>query len=67
MKIKISSKPEQDPIYTTLTCLEDVDHHGGEVTVGCWVPFDDSREVCAESTKKEAVRLLKLALSALDA
>jgi|AntDeeMinimDraft_5_1070356.scaffolds.fasta_scaffold14802_3 predicted SAM-dependent methyltransferase len=66
MEIEYSSEPEQEKIYTTVKLRENANTHGGFVEVGCWVNNADSRKECAAATKEEAIRILKLSLSALD-
>ncbi|ERP97084.1 hypothetical protein Q666_16955 [Marinobacter sp. ES-1] len=66
MEVVYSSSSKEEKVYTTVTLHEDVNMHGGNVEVGCWVPNSDSRAECAENTKSEAIRLLKLALAELE-
>lgn len=66
MEVEYSSTPKEEKIYTTVTLHEEVDMHGGTVEVGCWVANSDSRAECADNTKREATRLLKLALAELE-
>ena len=66
MEVVYSSSSKEEKVYTTVTLHEDVDIHGCNVEVGCWVPNSDSRAECAENTKSEAIRLLKLALAELE-
>lgn len=66
MKIEYSSAPSEEIIYTTVHLQEEKPQQGGSVEVGCWVRNSDSRTECAQATKQEAIRLLKLALAALE-
>jgi hypothetical protein len=66
MEVVYSSSSKEEKVYTTVTLHEDVDIHGGNVEVGCWVPNSDSRAECVKNTKSEAIRLLKLALAELE-
>lgn len=66
MDIEYSSTSKEQKIYTTVKLSEDVQSHGGSVEIGCWVANADSRKACADATKEEAVRLLRLALSSLE-
>jgi hypothetical protein len=66
MEISFSSVSEQQKIYSKVTLTEKVEAHGGVVEVACWIENSDSRAQSAQSTKLEAVRLLKLALSTLE-
>ena len=66
MEVVYSSSSKEEKVYTTVTLHEEVNMHGGNVEVGCWVPNSDSRAECAENTKSEAIRLLKLALAELE-
>lgn len=66
MDIEYSSAPKEQKIYTSVRLSEEVEDHGGSVEICCWVGNSDSRKACADATKEEAVRLLKLALSSLE-
>lgn len=66
MEVEYSSSSNAEKVYTTVTLHEDADMPGGNVEVGCWVPNSDSRAECAENTKREAIRLLRLALAELE-
>lgn len=66
MDIEYSSTPKGQKIYTSVKLSEEVQAHGGSVEIGCWVENSDSRKACADATKEEAVRLLRLALSSLE-
>lgn len=68
MKVEYSSTEPGPTIYTTVTLREDVKVGGvGKVEVGCIIEYSDSRNICAERTKTEAIRLLNLALKELEA
>jgi len=66
MEVIYSSNPKGEKVYTTVTLREEADVRGGSVEVGCWVLNVDSGVECAENTKSEAIRLLRLALAELE-
>ena len=66
MKIDFSCLPKEEDVYTTVTLIEEREDYRGSVEIGCWVPNSDSNQERAHSTRQEAIRLLRLALEALE-